>query len=232
MQSRQTLLGLTATMPDDPSFWESPENVEWFAGLDPDDGLLDLLASRRGTGPFRALDLGCAGGRNTESLVRAGCQTWALDLSPAMAVRTRLRFDEFAPSSGPRPFVVRGRFDQLPLRAASFDLVVAVGIYIQANSDDEFRAGLAETYRVLDTGGCAFVTQWSPRTLPADARRVEGQRYIYASQPGQTKCRPTGDELTAEMKRVGMVLNGTIAERHSVRDGEERVAIVGIFEKR
>lgn len=219
-------------MPNDPSFWESPEQVERFAGFEPDDRLIDLLSRRQDGRDCRALDLGCAGGRNAESLVRAGCETWALDLSAAMAAATHRRLSDLDAPAGRRHVVLRGRFDQLPLAGGCFDLVVAIGIYIQANSDAEFRAGLAETHRVLKPGGYVFVTQWSPETLPADARHVRGQQYIYASRPGETRCRLSGDELAAEMAQSGMALDGVITQRSSEHNGERRIAIVGVLRKR
>jgi len=219
------------TMPKDPSFWEGPAQVERFAALEPDELLLDLLSERRGTDRPRALDLGCAGGRNTEALVRAGCQTVAIDLSVAMSRTTRDRLAQLGASAAHPPMVIRGRFDRLPLASARFDLVVAIGIYVQADSDAELRAALAETRRVVKPDGRVLAAMWSTQTLPEDARRVEGQRFVYASQPGETRCRLNQDELLELMAQGGMFPDRPITTRHPIRDGRPHESLVGVFVK-
>ena len=219
-------------MPKDSAFWEEPAQVERFAGLEPDELLLELVSEHRGAQPPRALDLGCAGGRNAEALVRAGCRTWALDLSVAMtrATRDRLaRLDALRSRSVP---VVQGRFHRLPFADACFDLVVAIGIYVQADSDDELLAGLAETRRVLKPNGLVFVSMWSTQTLPADAERVAGQCFVYASQPGERRCRLSRDELIDLMTQAGMPPDRPVFERRPIRDGKPHVANVGVFTRR
>ncbi len=219
-------------MPSDPGFWEASSTVERFASLEPDDLMLALVAECRGAGPFRALDLGCAGGRNAEALVRAGCETWALDLSTAMTRATRRRLLALDPVGGPRPIVMQARFSRLPLVDAAFDLVVGIGIYIQADTDAELRTGLAETYRVLVRGGHVFAALWSTQTLPPDARRVDGQRFIYATQPGETRCRLNRDELVALMAEAGLALDRPVTTRRSLRDDRPHESLVGVFVKR
>ena len=219
-------------MPKDPSFWEAPAQVERFAALEPDELLLELLAEHRETGRSCALDLGCAGGRNTEALIRAGCHTVAIDLSTAMSRTTRDRLARLGASAANRPMVIRGRFNRLPLASGCFDLVVAIGIYVQADSDAELRAGLAETCRVLKPDGRVFVGMWSTQTLPEDARRVEGQRFVYASQPGETRCRLNQDELLDLMAQAGMSPDRPITTRHPIRDGRAHESLVGVFVNR
>ncbi|MBN1347066.1 MAG: class I SAM-dependent methyltransferase [Phycisphaerae bacterium] len=219
-------------MPNDPPFWEDADTVKWFADLEPDDKLLALLSEHYQDRPIRVLDLGCAGGRNSEALVRRGCDVCAMDLSTAMVRHTRQRLSGLSSVAKTPPKVILGEFNVLPLASESFDLVVAVGIYIQADTDAELRAGLTETHRVLRPSGRVFVTQWSTQTLPPDTRRVAGQRFIYAAKPGENKCRLDRDELVSVMSEAGMVLEGAIATRHSVRNGQPHEALVGAFVKR
>jgi len=225
------MLRSVIAMPSDASFWEDPAQVQRFAALEPDELLLDLLVELRGAAPFVVLDLGCAAGRNSEALVCASCRVLAVDLSAAMTHVTRDRLARLDASSSGRSMVVRGRFDQIPVSSGSVDLVVAVGIYVQANADAELRAGLAETHRVLKPNGRVFVSMWSTQTLPPGARRVEGEQFIYAAEPGQTKCRLDRDELVDLMAEAGMSLDRPITERHPVRDGKPHVALVGVFVK-
>ncbi len=218
-------------MPNDPSFWENSETVEWFAALKPDDKVGELLARRHADGRCRVLDVGCAGGRNTEMIARHAAETVALDLSDAMTRHTRERLASVPADERGRFLVVRGGLTPLPFASETFDLVVAIGVYVQANSDAEFRRALAETHRILRAGGRVFVTQWSLQTVPAGARCVGNQRFIYASEPGETRCRLSEPELIDAMAEAGFALEGAIGRRRAIRDGEPRESLVGVFVK-
>jgi 2-polyprenyl-3-methyl-5-hydroxy-6-metoxy-1,4-benzoquinol methylase len=70
-------------------FWERPETVDRFASRDPDHRLQRLIGEYGRPAAIRALDLGCAGGRNTVLLAQRGFDVRALDASSAMVERTR-----------------------------------------------------------------------------------------------------------------------------------------------
>jgi SAM-dependent methyltransferase len=147
------------------SFWEDPEVVERFAARPPDARLVELLT---GAPPHtRVLDLGCAGGRNTEWLARAGFDVWACDSAAAMVARTRARIAPYLGEPEARRRVQQCRMDDLrPFETGAFDLVVALGIYHEATDMGEWHRALAETARVLAPGGRVLVQQFSPRSDP------------------------------------------------------------------
>ena len=65
-------------------YWERPEIVEKFAGREPDRRLAAWLSDRQDLEGLRVLDIGCAGGRNSEFLARSGCDLYAIDSSLPM----------------------------------------------------------------------------------------------------------------------------------------------------
>ncbi|MFN3286573.1 MAG: class I SAM-dependent methyltransferase, partial [bacterium] len=121
--------------PYDP-FWERPEVVQRFASRPPDDRMVALLSgASRAT---RVLDLGCAAGRNTEWLAREGFDVYACDASEAMVTYTRGRVAPYLGEGEAGRRVLLCSMDNLAMfEAESFDLVVALGIYQQAQTTEE-----------------------------------------------------------------------------------------------
>ncbi len=145
--------------------WEQPEVVERFAGRPPDTRMVELLANApRHT---RVLDLGCAGGRNTEWLAREGFDVWAVDRSGAMVARTRARVATYLGQEEAHRRVLQARMEDLPFGAEVFHVVVALGIYHEAQDMGTWHRALAETARVLRRGGRLLVQHFSPRSDPA-----------------------------------------------------------------
>ena len=168
-------------MSSDP-FWERPEIVERFAVRPPDRRVLERLRALPVPSRLRVLDLGCAAGRNTEPLARAGCDVHALDASEAMVRRTRARL---APLLGPAEAERRvrtGRLDDLgEFPDGRFDLVLALGILDHAGSMAEWDRALAETSRVLAPGGEVEVSDFAPdaRIEGRGAKPVRGEDHVF-----------------------------------------------------
>ncbi len=190
------------------SMWEEPESVAKFAARDPDVRLLEQLDGYEEPAAVRVLDLGCAGGRNSEVLARRGFDLQALDGSRAMVAHTRSRL---AAVLGEEPVARRvrhGRMDDLSRFAdASFDLVVALGIYHCAASRAEWDAALAETARVLRDGGRLLVALFTPGTdlTGKGIHQVPGEPYLYDGLPSGRAFLVDGPTLDAEMGRFGLI---------------------------
>jgi len=167
-------------------FWEDPERVARFADRDPDHRLVALLESGDHS-PLRcALDLGCAGGRNSEYLARQGLEVHALDASEAMVAKTRERLAPIVGAEAARQRVRRGRIDDLShFPDARFDLVVAIGVFHAARSRGEWERAAAETTRVLRPGGLLLFNQFTPETDPTGEglHPVPGEQDLYEGMP-------------------------------------------------
>src|SRR5262249_21672412 len=132
------------------SFWESPENVGRVAAREPDVRLAELIREYRDPSATKVLDLGCAAGRNVVLLARNGFDVEALDSSAAMVAKTRERLATLLGSAEAERRVRVGRMDDLSWAAdASFEIVVALGLYHCAQSRAEWDRALAESARVL-----------------------------------------------------------------------------------
>jgi SAM-dependent methyltransferase len=188
-------------------FWEDPERVERFAEREPDHRLAELIERYSEPGRVRVLDLGCAGGRNTELLVRRGFDVWALDASSAMVERTRDRVVRVSGASAAER-VARGRMDDLSLYGSGgFELVVALGVHHSARSRREWERAADETARVLVVGGLLLFNQFTPEVdlTGAGVRPVAGEAGVYEGMPGGRAVLLEAAELDAAWRSRGLV---------------------------
>ncbi len=217
------------------SFWDSAENVERFAAREPDKRLAALVGGYLDASRIRVLDLGCAAGRNAVLLAEKGFDVEALDASPAMVARTRERLAAILGAAQAEKRVRVGRMDDLSSAAdATFDLVVALGLYHCAQSRAEWDRALAETARVLKPGACLLVSVFTPETDPTGRgiRVVAGEPDVYEGfDSGGRHFLVDAAKLDRELARFGLVpVEPTRTARPKVATGR-RVSANGLYRK-
>ena len=182
--------------------WTSHETVSNFARALPNDVLMQF-AAREGRGRSRGLvaDIGCGAGRNAVPLARMGWDVVGTDLSwPMLAAGVRRARHE---ASGSRVLFAHAPMDAIPLADATADLVIAHGIWNLAASSAEFRRGVAEAARIARPGAALFVFTFSRNTLPADARPIENESFVFTQFSGRPQVFLTAEELLAELDAAG-----------------------------
>jgi len=203
--------------------WEDARTVAGFVSGTPNAVLIDyarrFLAHSH---PPQCLDIGCGAARNAVALAELGYRVSGTDLSAPMvqAARDRVR----AMSPPPQVEVLLAPMAPLPFADATFDLIVAHGIWNLAQSGTEFRAGVAEAARVAKPGAGLFVFTFSRHTLRPDARPDEGESVVFSSWNGEPQCFLTEQELIDELARVGFIRDepGPLTEYNLPRPGELR----------
>jgi len=167
-------------------FWERPEQVERFAAREPDVRLQALVSRLGDPRRTRVLDLGCAAGRNAVFLASRGFDVTAVDTSSAMVERTRRRLEPFVPAAELSRRVRIARMDDLSsVASSSVDLLVALGVYHQAESTAEWDRALGESARVVRAGGLALVSVFTPETdLTGEGIRALEETHVYEGFPG------------------------------------------------
>ena len=215
------------------SFWEDPAVVERFAGRDPDHRLQELVRDYDDPAATPVLDLGCAGGRNTELLAGLGFDVHALDASEAMVERTRARVAERLGTAEASRRVRPGRMTELPYADGSFDLVVALGIYHSATSREEWERAVGETARVLRAGGRLLFSQFTPETdlLGGGMPPVAGAADVFEGPHGRMVL------LTPGAVDAGLAAHGLLPELPSEvtrveLDPGRRVSVNGLYRLR
>ena len=148
-------------------FWTEPETVDTFANRDPDWRLVEILENWAEPSDPRVLDVGCAGGRNTVLLATRGFEFHALDASRPMVTRTRERVAAILGTNASRQQVRFGAMEDLSaFPDGAFNLVVALGIYHQASSLEQWHNAVAESGRVLTEGGLVLISAFTPASEP------------------------------------------------------------------
>jgi SAM-dependent methyltransferase len=215
-------------------FWESAENVERFAAREPDVRLTRLIESWPDPAAVRVLDLGCAGGRNAVFLARRGFDVRALDASEAMVAETRRRLAPLVGEAEAARRVRLGQMDDLGWAPdASFDLVLALGIYHCAQSRAEWDRTLSETARILAPGGRLLVSVFTPETdlTGRGITPVPGEPDVYEGFESGRSVLVDAPTLDADLARYGLscVVPTTLA-RPKVDVGR-RVSANGLYAK-
>ncbi len=215
-------------------FWSEPERVEEFAQRDPDVRLTALLDEFPVPAETRVLDLGCAGGRNMRLLLQRGFDAYALDLSEGMVERTR---SGIAPLCGAaeaeRRVMHRGMEELSFARDASFDLVVALGIYHMAPGEAALRSVVAETERILVEGGRLLVAIFGPGTK-MDGEGLEADpedRFTHYTPEGRAISLVSAADLDEIMARHGLYPVTPTATVERDRKGSHRVVNNALYRK-
>lgn len=157
----------------------------------------------------RAIDLGCGAGRNAGPLAEQGWNVVGTDLSWPMLTAAAERARRL---SGPGQLdVLLASMDRVPLRDATFHLVIAHGIWNLARSGTEFRRAVGEAARVARPGALLFVFTFSRNTFAADVAPVPGESFVFTQFSGQPQCFLTDAQLVAELGAVGFSLDPRVS---------------------
>lgn len=120
-------------------------------------------------GPRLVLDAGCGDGLLARQARERGARVVGLDPDPAMLTAAARQGD----SSNDGPWWVNGRLQDLPVKNACCDLVLAVTVLCFLSASESQKA-MAEMARVLKPGGRLILGELSPYSLWALRRRLRG----------------------------------------------------------
>ena len=180
--------------------WSAPSTVSGFVQSPPNDALLQAAADEW-RAPARLLDIGCGAGRNAVPLARAGWTVYGTDLSLPMVTTAVARIA--AAGLADRARVLLAPMDRLPFASASFDFIVAHGIWNLASSGDEFRRAVDEAARVARPGSALFLFTFSRHTLPVAAEPLPGESFVFTQFSGQPQCFLTEEQIVSELGAKG-----------------------------
>jgi SAM-dependent methyltransferase len=187
-------------------FWMDPETVEIFASRDPDLRLVEILDNWAEPNDPQVLDLGCAGGRNTVLLAERGFDFQALDASRPMVTKTRERVSSIRGTAAAQQRVHFGAMEDLgAFPDASFNFVIALGVYHQASSLRQWHDAVEESARVLIDGGLVLVSGFTPDSQP-EGRPLAPEsdsRDMYAGFSSGPLCLFGKDDHDREMATHG-----------------------------
>jgi SAM-dependent methyltransferase len=180
--------------------WSTPSTVAGFVQSPPNEALL-AAAAGEWRSAARLLDIGCGAGRNAVPLARAGWDVYGVDLSLPMVTTARARVA--AAQLTDRAHILLAPMDRLPFASASFDFIVAHGIWNLARSGGEFGRAVDEASRVARPGCALFLFTFSRHTLMPEAEPAPGESFVFTQFSGQPQCFLTEDQIVAELGARG-----------------------------
>ena len=188
-------------MSPDPGRWDEAGIVGSFSAAPPNRILMDFVRTEMARCPgLRILDLGCGAARNAAPMAAQGGTVFATDVSWPMlkAAQGRVASEGVAGQVA----LIRASMDYLPLRDATFDLVVAHGIWNLARSAAEFRRAVSEAARVARPGAGLFLFTFSRNTLAPDDRPIPGEPFVFTQFAGEPQCFLTETQVKEELARA------------------------------
>jgi SAM-dependent methyltransferase len=124
---------------------------------------------------MRVLDAGCGYGRNLVHLLREGCEIFALDADADGVEHVRQLSASLRTGLPAENFQV-GFIEQMPFPNGFADVVICNSVLHFARDERQFRAILAELWRVLRPGGMLFCRLGS--RIGMDFERVRGNVFV------------------------------------------------------
>jgi SAM-dependent methyltransferase len=215
------------------AFWEQADVVERFAARDPDHRLRALLEKRR-VRPERALDVGCAGGRNTLFLAWHRVEVHAIDTSSAMLEETRTRLGRLIGEEIAQERVQYGGMDDLSrFTDTSFDLLISLGVLHNARSWPEWNRAVDEAARVLRPDGLLLLSEFGPGTdLTGEGMRpVNGEPHVFDGFQDGRGVLLDPDAIDAELARRGLMTEDPTEAVTVKMDAGQRVSVNGLYRR-
>jgi SAM-dependent methyltransferase len=137
--------------------------------------LFDQILRGNITPGMRIVDAGCGYGRNLVYLLRQGCEVFAIDADPDGVEHVRQLSTSLSTGLPLENFQV-GPIERMPFADALADVVICSAVLHFARDEDQFRAMLAEVWRVLRPGGLFFCRLGS--RIGMDFQRLTGNIFL------------------------------------------------------
>jgi tellurite methyltransferase len=167
--------------------------------------LFDQLLKGRLRPPMRVLDAGCGPGRNLPYFLRSGFDVCAVDLSPEAVAATRALAASLAPRLPEENFRLEP-VEEMSFKDGSFDAVISSAVLHFAKSEAQWRAMLAEMWRVLKPVGLFFARLSSTSGMEGEIEPTGGGLY---RMPGGGEWFLTDERMMLEATEE---LGGELAE--------------------
>jgi SAM-dependent methyltransferase len=139
--------------------------------------LFDQILRGRVAPGMRVVDAGCGSGRNLVYLLREGYEVFGLDADPRAVEEVRRLAASLAPALPPENFRAEA-IENTSFPDAFADVAISSAVLHFARDDDQFRAMLLGTWRILRPGGLLFCRLASSIGIENEVRRIAGRRFL------------------------------------------------------
>jgi SAM-dependent methyltransferase len=137
--------------------------------------IFDQILRGNITPQMRVLEAGCGYGRNLVYLLREGCEVFAVDADPGGVEHVRQLSAALATGLPPENFQAC-LIENMPFPDDFADVVICSAVLHFSRDEDQFRAVLAQLWRVLRPGGMFFCRLGS--RIGMDFQRLTGNVFL------------------------------------------------------
>lgn len=215
----------------DKRFWDDPEVVRTFAELPVPPYWEDFFSRVARPSEYRVLDIGCGGGRVTTAAVKRGFDVWACDRSNSMVAETRRRLIKHMDQDTLNERIIQSSAIKLPFADSQFDCVIANGLYHNVDSEEELKAMIHETGRVLRPGGWLCLNVFINGTIANDLREDKTVPHRYFSKENLSMVLLPKKLLIQLFRSDEFKVHGKLHCYESKVLTGERTVLRGIFRK-
>ena len=139
--------------------------------------LFDQLLRSRIRPGMRILDAGCGAGRNLVYFLREGYEVFAVDQDWQAIHDVHVLASRLAPNLPTTNFQVDA-LETMPQADALYDFVISCAVLHFARDDQQFRAMLQGTWRVLKPHGILFCRLASSIGVEKQIQHIGGRRFL------------------------------------------------------
>ena len=158
------------------NFWNNSEQASSFGEKKPAKFLTDFFSKIDNPSNKKVLDIGCGGGRNTESLYNLGFDVFACDLHDEMVKFTKQRISRLNKEKTER--IISASMLSLPYADKIFDYIISNGVFHNINCLEEFNKAIEETTRVLKNNGKLVLNMFSAKIIDPNLKLSKDFIYI------------------------------------------------------
>ncbi len=182
------------------NFWNTEHVVKEFVEYPTDQYWQEILKKYK-DGRENLLDLGCGGGRNTESALEVGYKVQACDYSSSMVQATLKRF------SGKHKKnlidVVQANMTDLPYNDSTFDVVIANGVFHNAYTPEKFIAAVSESSRVIKDAGIILLNVFINNDLDRKTIKPKKIKNLYVTNDNLRMVLYSSKEIIKLLSKAG-----------------------------
>ena len=217
---------------DQSTFWNKKSIVKEFAGYEAPTYWKSFLKKYKKPGTYKILDVGCGGGRNSLLAASLGFDVFACDAHINMVRSARsMLLPYLLTSKKTTERVMRADFADLPYLSKFFDVIIASGVYHNANKFEKFNQGIKETSRVLKNGGCLCLNIFYLGQPDATMRQSKKDSFVVYTDLGLPMVLISKNEIMNILKQNNLFPYGKIHAYTSIVNTGKRYVLRGVFKK-
>lgn len=146
-----------------------------------------------------------------------------------MVIATRARLKQI--KKGQEKKIIKSSMEKLPYKDVFFDYVLSNGVYHNASDLNSLVASIAETSRILKTGGRLVLSMFSAKIIDPRLKTDNIKKSTYITPDKLPMVLISKKQLIEIFRAHGLILMGKCSERTTTISTGIRSILRGVFVK-